>query len=128
VTVVSNGREVRSAPPTGRLPPLVTGGGDVITIVYPSSQSSLDGPTRASLDQVTAQRLAHPGSVRAEIIADIAGAAAATDSQRLAYFRALEARNYLLARGLSPASIAVRLIARPTDDGRGRVLIRLSGG
>ena len=127
VTVVGPAQESRAAARTGPLPPLVSGAGDVITITYASGEASLDRTTRATLDQATAPQLRRLPALRAEILAEIAGAAAATDSQRLAYFRALEVRNYLLDRGVAPARITVRLIPRSQTDGRGRVMIRLIG-
>ena len=127
VTVVSRGGETRPPAASGHLPPLVSGDGTVITVLYPSSLATLDAATRANLDQATASRLGSPAGLHAEIVSDIAGAAAATDSQRLAYFRALDVRNYLLSHGLSPANITVRLVPRPQADARGRVVIRLSG-
>ena len=127
VTVVAAATEARAVPPAGRLPQLVAGSGDVITITYGSGEPALDVATRGALDQATASHLGRLATLRAEVLAEIAGAAAATDSQRLAYFRALEVRNYLLARGVAPARITVRLVPRPQTDGRGRVMIRLIG-
>ncbi len=127
VTVVAAATEARAAQPAGRLPQLVAGSGDVITITYGSGESALDAATRGALDQATRPHLGRLAALRAEVLAEIAGAAAATDSQRLAYFRALEVRNYLLARGVAPARVTVRLVPGPQTDGRGRVMIRLIG-
>ena len=126
VTVVGGkGGDSPAAATGGRLPPLVTGEGNVITVLYPSSQATLDAAARAALDQLAVSRLANPAALHAEIVSDMAGAAAATDSQRLAYFRALEARNYLLSHGLASANITVRLVPGPRGEARGRVVIRI---
>ena len=77
VTVVSRGGEAQATAPTGRLPPLVSGTGNVISILYQSNQATLEAASRTTLDQTLAPWLDQPATVHAEIVSDIAGATAA---------------------------------------------------
>ena len=87
---------------------------------------ALNTIAKTILDRTVAPIVASAATEKADIVSEIGGANGATDAQRLAYFRSLELRNYLLAKGWKAKNISVRLVPRAKDDGAPKAYVRLA--
>ncbi|OFW87592.1 MAG: hypothetical protein A3J37_05180 [Alphaproteobacteria bacterium RIFCSPHIGHO2_12_FULL_45_9] len=101
---------------------IVQKGDKKITIVYPESVSNLD---EASMQALEANKdlIAAKEQKNKVMIRSIIGNESYTAAQRLAYYRALSARNFLISRGGIDPTLISSIIVKPDVPEAGRVEI-----
>lgn len=105
---VANSGDLGAKATAGALPTTVSGDRGVVSMTFAGSETALGREAQSGLDTA----LKPDKSQHYEIIAEIGDANGYTNGQRLAYFRGLSVRNYLIARGVGPANIRMRLASR----------------
>jgi len=101
----------------------IEGGTGAIVLVFPRNVFNLDDKAKAALDAVLREKKA---SLRGSLssVLSIMGAETYSEGRRLAYFRGLAVRNYLIEQGLGDGRTIHVMIEQGKEVSDGRVEIR----
>lgn len=95
----------------------------VIVIVFPRGVFEINDKARAELDRALESQKAQLAGMTASV-RSVAGVETYSEGRRLAYFRGLTVRNYLIDRGLGSGRTINVVIEQAKEIGDGRVEIR----
>ncbi len=101
----------------------LTKGNGVIALVFPRNVFNIDDKTRKALDAVIDKQKASLTGARIAL-RSITGAETYTEGRRLAYFRGLAVRNYLIDKGLGTGKTIKVTIEQGKEVSDGRVEVR----
>jgi hypothetical protein len=101
----------------------VEGGTGVITIVFPRGIFEVNDKARAELDRALGPQKARLAGMTVSV-RSIMGAETYSEARRLAYYRGMTVRNYLIDQGLGTGKTIKIAIEQDKEVGDGRVEIR----
>jgi len=104
-----------------------TSAGSTITIRFPAGVVELDEDAKLVLDQAIAPLLASGQQIKTNLSA-VPGPETFSEGKRIAFFRAVAIRNYLIGKGVAKGDIGSKVLGhdkRDPNDPDGRVLIEL---
>jgi len=105
----------------------VSGGGPAITIRFPVGVVELDEDGKRALDQAISPLIAAGRQIKTNLSA-VPGPETYSEGKRIAFFRAVAIRNYLISKGVSKGDIDSKVLGhdkRDQNDPDGRVVIEL---
>jgi len=102
-------------------------GGAAITIRFPMGVVELDEEAKAALDKTIEPLIASGQQIKSNLNA-VPGPETYSEGKRVAFFRAVAVRNYLISKGVAKNDIDSKVLGqdqRDSDDPDGRVVIEL---
>ncbi len=124
--------KVKKAPSIqlGKITTEATNSGEAIIIRFPVGEVELDSEALLTLDKVIVPLMASGQKIKANYTST-PGPETYSEGKRLAFFRAVAIRNYLIEKGIAKSDIDSKVLThnqRDPDDPDGRVEIQLTRG